>query len=39
MIGEPGLALTIYAAEPASATADALKLLASWAAELRPALP
>ena len=32
MISEPGLSLTIYAAEPASPTADALALLASWAA-------
>jgi transcriptional regulator with XRE-family HTH domain len=30
MISEPGLTLTIYAAEPASPTADALALLASW---------
>jgi transcriptional regulator with XRE-family HTH domain len=29
---EPGLTMTIYAAEPGSATEDALKLLASWAA-------
>lgn len=33
MISEPGLTLTLYAAEPASPTAEALKLLASWAAE------
>jgi transcriptional regulator with XRE-family HTH domain len=32
MISEPGLTLTIYAAEPSSATAEALSLLASWAA-------
>jgi transcriptional regulator with XRE-family HTH domain len=32
MISEPGLTLTIYAAEPASPTAHALDLLASWAA-------
>jgi transcriptional regulator with XRE-family HTH domain len=32
MISEPGLTLTIYAAEPASPTADALRLLASWSA-------
>ncbi|MEU4605631.1 helix-turn-helix transcriptional regulator [Kribbella sp. NPDC023972] len=32
LISEPGLTLTIYAADPASSTADALKLLASWAA-------
>ena len=29
---EPGLTLTVYAAEPASPTAHALTLLASWAA-------
>jgi hypothetical protein len=39
MISEPGLTLTIYAAEPDSRTADALRLLASWAAEPRHALP
>ena len=32
MVAEPGLTLTIYAAEPSSPTADALALLASWAA-------
>jgi transcriptional regulator with XRE-family HTH domain len=32
MISDPGLTLTIYAAEPASPTAHALALLASWAA-------
>jgi transcriptional regulator with XRE-family HTH domain len=32
MISEPGLSLTIYAAEPASPTAHALELLASWTA-------
>lgn len=32
MVSEPGLTLTVYAAEPASPTADALALLASWAA-------
>lgn len=32
MISEPGFTLTIYAAEPASKTAEALSLLASWAA-------
>ncbi|MEQ7129226.1 hypothetical protein ABN034_32500 [Actinopolymorpha sp. B11F2] len=31
MISEPGLTLTIYAAEPASPTAHAPDLLASWA--------
>ncbi len=30
MLSEPGLTLTIYAAEPASRTAEALALLASW---------
>jgi hypothetical protein len=32
MVSEPGLTLTIYAAEPASRTAEALSLLASWTA-------
>ncbi len=32
MISEPGLTLTFYAAEPASRSAHALDLLASWAA-------
>ena len=32
MVAEPGLTMTIYAAEPGSPTADALALLASWAA-------
>ena len=32
MISEPGLTLTLYAAEPASTTAHALDLLASWTA-------
>lgn len=32
MAAEPGLTLTIYAAEPASPSEDALRLLASWAA-------
>jgi len=32
MISEPGLTLTFYAAEPASPSAHALDLLASWAA-------
>lgn len=31
MISEPGLTLTTYTAEPASPTAEALQLLASWA--------
>ena len=30
MLSEPGLTLTLYAAEPASRSADALALLASW---------
>lgn len=30
MISDPGLSLTIYAAEPGSPTAHALDLLASW---------
>jgi transcriptional regulator with XRE-family HTH domain len=37
MVAEPGLTMTIYAAEPNSATADALALLASWAATHAPA--
>lgn len=32
MLSDPGLSLTIYAAEPASPTAHALELLASWTA-------
>ncbi len=32
MISDPGLSMTVYAAEPASATAHALELLASWTA-------
>ena len=32
LVSEPGLSLTIYAAEPGSRTAEALTLLASWAA-------
>ncbi|TNM68133.1 helix-turn-helix transcriptional regulator [Streptomyces sp. NP160] len=32
MVSEPGLTMTIYAAEPASPTVEALRLLASWAA-------
>jgi transcriptional regulator with XRE-family HTH domain len=32
MISEPGFTLTLYAAEPASPTAQALDLLAAWAA-------
>ena len=31
MISEPGLTMTIYAAEPGSPTEQALALLASWA--------
>lgn len=36
MVSEPGLTMTIYAADPASPTAQALKLLASWAATELP---
>jgi transcriptional regulator with XRE-family HTH domain len=32
LVAQPGLALTIYAAEPGSPSEDALRLLASWAA-------
>lgn len=32
LIADPGLSLLVYAAEPGSATADALRLLASWTA-------
>ncbi len=32
MVSEPGLTPTTYAAEPASRTAEALSLLASWTA-------
>ena len=32
LVAEPGLVMTIYAAEPGSPTAQALSLLASWAA-------
>jgi transcriptional regulator with XRE-family HTH domain len=32
MLSDPGLTLTIYAAEPASRSAEALRLLASWSA-------
>ena len=37
MISDPGLTLTLYAAEPASPTAHALDLLASWTAAHKPA--
>ncbi|HSN12658.1 MAG TPA: transcriptional regulator, partial [Propionibacteriaceae bacterium] len=33
LVSEPGLTMTVYAAEPGSASADALALLASWSAE------
>ena len=36
MISDPGLTLTLYVAEPASPTAHALELLASWTAEQMP---
>jgi transcriptional regulator with XRE-family HTH domain len=41
MISEPGLTLTLYAAEPGSPTEQALRLLASWAAtpEINAAAP
>jgi transcriptional regulator with XRE-family HTH domain len=39
LVSEPGLNLTIYAAEPSSPTAQALTLLASWAATERAATP
>ncbi|MCW2802543.1 MAG: family transcriptional regulator [Propionibacteriaceae bacterium] len=32
LLADPGWNLLIYTAEPGSATADALRLLASWAA-------
>ncbi len=35
MVAEPGLTLTLYAAEPASPTAQALTLLSAWAATER----
>jgi transcriptional regulator with XRE-family HTH domain len=35
--GDPGLAIHVYAAEPTSSSADALNLLASWAATLAEA--
>lgn len=37
MLSDPGLTLTLYAAEPASRTAEALSLLASWTAAEVPA--
>ena len=39
MISDPGLTLTIYAAEPASPTAHALALLASWTSTDREQTP
>jgi hypothetical protein len=33
---EPGLTMTIYAAEPGSPSEDALTLLASWVASRQP---
>ena len=36
MVSDPGLTLTLYVAEPASPTAHALDLLASWTAEQVP---
>ncbi|SDQ21516.1 helix-turn-helix domain-containing protein [Quadrisphaera sp. DSM 44207] len=37
VVSEPGLSLTLYAAEPASPTAERLALLASWTATREPA--
>ena len=37
-LAEPGLTVTIYAAEPGSPTEQALTLLASWAATNDPQL-
>jgi hypothetical protein len=39
MISDPGLTLTLYAAEPGSPTAHALDLLASWTTEPTHAHP
>lgn len=39
MISDPGLTLTLYVAEPGSPTADALDLLASWAANANHTIP
>ena len=36
LVAEPGLTMTLYAAEPSSPTADALALLSSWAATHNP---
>jgi len=36
---DPGLTLSTYTAEPGTASADALKLLASWGATMHPAAP
>jgi hypothetical protein len=36
MLSDPGLTLTLYVAEPASPTAHALDLLASWTANQIP---
>jgi hypothetical protein len=35
LTAEPGLSMTVYAAEPASPSEDGLRLLASWAASTR----
>jgi transcriptional regulator with XRE-family HTH domain len=37
LVAEPGLTMTLYAAEPSSPTAEALSLLSSWAATHSPA--
>jgi transcriptional regulator with XRE-family HTH domain len=39
MTAAPGLTLTIYTAEPGSASEEGLRLLASWAATSRPLAP
>lgn len=39
LAGEPGVAMTIYTAEPGSPTDQALQLLASWAATQPPSRP
>jgi MmyB-like transcription regulator ligand binding domain/Helix-turn-helix domain len=39
LVAAPGLVLTAYTAEPHTASADALALLASWAATEHPAAP
>lgn len=36
LVAEPGLTVTVYTAEPASPSSEALRLLASWAASAQP---